>query len=87
MPNSLGSTASRFSFGEIGFLKTASSDSASRARGRVAVGGRVLHAVGNPDVGDAGLAERLAHGRADFAATDAMLDPELADALVRDATA
>src|ERR1039457_242139 len=32
------------------------------------VGGCVLHAVGNPDVGDGGAAERLAHRRADLAA-------------------
>src|ERR1017187_8706297 len=35
MPNNLGPTASRFSFGTIGFLKIASTDSASRARGEL----------------------------------------------------
>ena len=86
MPNSFGSTASRFSFGEIGFLENGVERFGQpRARGH-AVGGRVFHAVGNPDVGHAGFAERLAHGRADLAAADAMLDPEFADALVRDAT-
>ncbi len=50
--------------------------------GRLAVDGRVLVAVGDPDVGDARRAERLAHRRADLAAGDAVLDPEFADPLV-----
>ena len=45
-----------------------------------AVDRQVLHAVGNPDVGDAGLAEGRADRCADLAAGDAVLDPELADA-------
>ena len=52
-----------------------------------AVGGRVLHAVRNPEVGEAGVAEGLADRRADLAAADAVLDPELADGLVRAASA
>ena len=48
-----------------------------------AVGGRVLVTVRNPNIGHAGLAQRLAKGRADFAAADAVLNPELADGLVR----
>ena len=47
-----------------------------------AVDRQVLVAVGNPDVGDAGRAERLAERGADLAAGDAVLDPELADAFV-----
>jgi hypothetical protein len=41
-----------------------------------AVGGGVLHAVGNPQVGQAGCAQRAAEGGADFAAAAAVLDPE-----------
>ena len=52
------------------------------ARGH-AVGGRVLVTVGNPHIGHAGLAQRFAEGRADFAAADAVLNPELANGLVR----
>ena len=47
-----------------------------------AVGGRVLHAVGNPQIGEAGLAERLADGRANFAGADAVFDPVYAGGLV-----
>src|SRR5437762_2378687 len=45
------------------------------ARG-LAVGGRVLEAVGDPDVGDARRAERPAHRRADFARATAVRNPE-----------
>ena len=45
----------------------------------VAVDGRVLEAVGDPHVGDARRAERPADRRADPAAGDAVVDPELAD--------
>src|SRR3712207_8444633 len=51
------------------------------ARG-FAVRGGVLLAVGDPDVRDTWGAEGLAHGRADPAAGDAMLDPEAADAVI-----
>jgi len=44
-----------------------------------AIDRRVLHAVGNPEIGDAGVAERFAHRGADAAASDAVLDPERAD--------
>ena len=47
-----------------------------------AIDRRVLHAVGNPQVRDAGLAERLAHGGADAPAGDAVIDPERPDGLV-----
>ena len=50
--------------------------------GPLAIDGRVLGAVGDPDVGDARRPERLADGRADPPAGDAVLDPEPADALV-----
>src|SRR6266576_2744527 len=43
----------------------------------VAVRWRVLEAVGNPHVGHAGLAQRLAHRRADLARANAVFDPEL----------
>ncbi len=49
----------------------------------LAVDGRVLRAVGDPDVGDAGRAQRLADRGADPAAGDAVIDPELADRLDR----
>ena len=49
---------------------------------RLAVGGRVLVAVGDPDVGDAGVPSCFADRCADLAAGDAVLDPELADRLV-----
>ena len=52
-----------------------------------AVDRRVLHAVGNPEVGDAGVPERLADRRADAPAGDAVGDPELADRRDRRATA
>ena len=52
-----------------------------------AVDRQVLHAVGNPDVGHARLAQGGADRRADLAAGDAVLDPELADAGVRDGPA
>ena len=45
----------------------------------LAVDGRVFHAVGNPDVGDAGRPERLAEGGPDLPAGDPVVDPELAD--------
>src|SRR5262245_20099439 len=48
----------------------------------MAVGGRVLVAVGNPDVGDAGLAERLSDGGADLATAHAMFNPKLANGRV-----
>ena len=48
----------------------------------LAVHGRILVAVGDPDVRDAGRAQGLADGRADPAAGDAVLDPEAANALV-----
>ena len=41
-----------------------------------AVDGHVLHAVGNPDVRDAGRAQAAAEGLADPAAGDAVLDPD-----------
>src|SRR5271154_3749132 len=52
-----------------------------RAR-RVAIGRRVLHAVGDPDVRHARLTERPAHRRADFARTDAMPDPKFTNRFV-----
>ena len=55
---------------------------ASRSRGPRRSIGSVLVAVGNPDVGHAGRAERLADRGADLPAGDAVLDPELADAFV-----
>ena len=82
MPNSLPSTASRLCCGSSGSAKIASSDSASRWRGPLRSIGRVLAAVGNPDVGHAGRAEGLADRRADAPAGDAVLDPEPADGLV-----
>src|SRR5207247_6032453 len=51
------------------------------ARG-AAVGGRVFVAIGNPDVGDARRAERVADERADFTAADAVFNPEFADGFV-----
>ena len=51
--------------------------------GRLAIGGRVLETVGNPEVGHAGCAERLADRGADFARANAVCDPKLADGLVR----
>ena len=54
----------------------------ARARGH-AVGGRVLVTVRNPHIGNAGFAQCLAEGRADFAAADAVFDPKFADGLVR----
>ena len=47
-----------------------------------AVGGRVLVAVGNPNVGYTGTAEGLAKGRADFAGTNAVLNPKFPDIFV-----
>jgi hypothetical protein len=47
-----------------------------------AVDRRVLHAVRDPEVRDAGLAERPAHRLGDRPARDPVLDPEVADALV-----
>ena len=61
----------------------ASSDSLKPIAGSFAVGGGVFHAVGNPEIRQAGLAERLADGGADFAAADAVLNPKLADGFVR----
>jgi len=50
--------------------------------GPFAVDGQILHAVGNPDVGHAGRAERSPECGPDPAADDAVLDPELPDAVV-----
>src|SRR5438552_546816 len=47
-----------------------------------AIDRHVLEAIGNPDVGHARRAERLAELRPDFAAGDTVVDPELANALV-----
>ena len=82
MPNSLLSTASRLCRGSSGSAKIASSDCGEPLARAAAVDREVLVAVGNPDVGDAGRAERLADRGADLPAGDAVLDPELADALV-----
>ena len=60
----------------------ASSDSLSSWRGVLRSTGRVLEAVGDPDVGHAGRAQLPAKVLADLAAGDAVLDPELADARV-----
>ena len=45
----------------------------------LAINGRVLHAVRDPHVGDAGRSEGLANRGADAPANDAMVDPELAN--------
>ncbi len=50
--------------------------------GAASVGWDILHAIGDPDIGDRGGAERLAHGGADDAAGLAVFDPELADGTV-----
>jgi hypothetical protein len=50
--------------------------------GSPAIDGSILRTVGDPDIGDARAPERLAEGRPDPAAGDAVLDPEAADALV-----
>ena len=42
----------------------------------------ILETIGNPDIRDTRCPERPAHGVADFAGTDAVLDPEPANALV-----
>ena len=46
------------------------------------VGGGVLHPVGDPEVGEAGLAGGASHRSADFPAADAVLDPEPAHDVV-----
>src|ERR1019366_10073254 len=46
---------------------------------RLAVGGGVLEAVGDPDIGDTGRTKGPAEPFADLAASDAVLDPELPD--------
>ena len=69
--------------GSIFSAKTASSDSRSKLARCVAVGGHVLEAVRDPDVGDAAAAQLPAELLADLAAGDAVLDPELADAVGR----
>jgi len=48
---------------------------------------RVLHAVRNPQIGQAALTDGLADARADLAAADAMLDPERRGPPGPDATA
>ena len=68
MPNSLPSTASRLCFGFSGFLNMASSDSASRSRGPRRSAGVSFMPSGIQTLVTAGVAERLAHRRADFAA-------------------
>src|SRR3954452_10993413 len=47
--------------------------------GSLAIDGRVLRSVGDPDVGHAGRAERRTDRLADPPAGDAMLDPEPPD--------
>ena len=47
-----------------------------------AVGGGVLHAIGDPKIGQAGAAEGLADASADLTTTDAVVDPELAGGLI-----
>ena len=82
MPKSLGSTESTFNFGSSFFANTVSSDSTRQRAIRFAVGRSVLHAVGDPEVRERGLIERLAEFGADLAAADAVFDPEFADRLV-----
>ena len=83
MPKSFGSTESTLSL-RSDLLGEDGVQGFGQALARAAPVGRgVLHAVGDPEVGQAGLAQGLADGRADLAAADAVLDPELADALVR----
>jgi len=82
MPKSFPSTESTLYLRSIFFLKTASERFEEEGAGAMAIGGRVLHAVGYPKIGERRLAEGLADGGADSAATDAVLDPELADRLV-----
>ena len=82
MPNSLPSTASRLycrveRLGEDRVQRFG--EPLARA---FAVDGRVLGAVGNPDVGDAGSAQGLADRGADAPAGDPVIDPEPADRLV-----
>ena len=54
----------------------------SRSRGADAIDRRVLHPVGDPHVGDARCAQRLAHCGADAAAGGGVADPERAHGLV-----
>ncbi len=82
MPKSLPSTESRFSVGLIGLLEDGVERLGQALARSDAIDRRVLHAVGNPQVRDAGLAERLAHGGADAPAGDAVIDPERPDGLV-----
>ena len=78
MPNSFASTASRLKRSSIGRGEDFVERLLEQLARPLAVDGHVLVAVGNPDVGDAGLAQRPADGRADLAAGDAVLDPEAA---------
>ena len=83
MPKSLLSTASRLSRrAHLGGEHLVEALHQPLARGE-AIDGRVLKAIGHPVIGHAGLAQRLAEGRADLAAGDAVPHPELADAIIR----
>ena len=66
-----------------GFMKDRVERFGQACAGPDAIGGRVFHAVRNPHVRHARIAERLTHRRADFAAANAMFDPEFADTFVR----
>src|SRR6266404_3475608 len=46
-----------------------------------AIRGRILVTIRNPHIGDARLPQRLADGRANFSASDAVFDPEFSDGL------
>ena len=82
MPKSLPSTASLLKLGSIGSAKTASSDSASRARGPLRSIGGSLEPSGIQTLVMHGVPRRRADRGADAAAGDAVIDPEPPDARV-----
>ena len=83
MPKSFASTASRWMAGSMGFGEDLVQRIGQPLAGTDAIHGDVLVPVGNPDVGHGRRAQLAPHLRADLAAGDAVLDPEIADALVR----
>ena len=83
MPKSLLSSESLSWEGPYSTAKISSSDFAQAVAVAGPVGRRFLGPVGDPDVVEAGAFQLPAHGRPDLAAALDVLDPELADGLVR----
>ena len=79
MPKSLPSTESRLQRRADRLLEDGVERLGQPLARADAIDRRVLHPVGDPEVGDARLAERLAHRGADAPARDAVVDPERPD--------